>query len=346
MLAVLLCGTAFATDYGINATWPAVTADDWHCNETGWMTGFSFQGCWRGDVIGQVDSFLVRIHSNTVRTQILCHYDQPSAVLWEKVIEVEPDSSGESPEPRAWCVPADIEFLDSNCTFIFQYNVELDSADWFERNIGTDYWLSISALVADTANTAWGLASTEVHHGGFAASARTDTSQWMTLDYFYVPNDLNCDGVVDSWDRSRYLQGCGMQIFLYYPEFPPIPFGDADCNGIINLSDCVYVISWIYDGGDPPCFPMPYPPGDQISAAISVTSKAAPYICGDADRNEMVNVSDAVYVINFIFAGGLNPDPMASGDVQCDGVVNISDVVGLIGYIFGGGPAPCEGCER
>jgi hypothetical protein len=66
------------------------------------------------------------------------------------------------------------------------------------------------------------------------------------------------------------------------------------------------------------------------------------YICGDADGNDMVNISDAVYLIEYIFGGGPPPEPLLSGDVDCNQTVNISDAVYLISYIFSSGPAPCD----
>jgi hypothetical protein len=68
------------------------------------------------------------------------------------------------------------------------------------------------------------------------------------------------------------------------------------------------------------------------------------YLCGDANNDAAVNISDAVSLIAYIFAGGAPPNPLAAGDANCDGNVNISDAVYLIGYIFGGGPAPCATC--
>lgn len=68
------------------------------------------------------------------------------------------------------------------------------------------------------------------------------------------------------------------------------------------------------------------------------------YICGDADGNEIVNISDAVFLIDYVFGGGPAPNPLVAGDTNCDDIVNISDAVYLIAYIFGGGPAPCELC--
>jgi hypothetical protein len=67
------------------------------------------------------------------------------------------------------------------------------------------------------------------------------------------------------------------------------------------------------------------------------------YICGDASGDEAVNVSDAVYIINYIFISGAPaPEPLEAAEVNCDGSVNVSDAVLIINYIFAGGTAPCD----
>ncbi|NIP44645.1 MAG: hypothetical protein GWO41_13885, partial [candidate division Zixibacteria bacterium] len=66
------------------------------------------------------------------------------------------------------------------------------------------------------------------------------------------------------------------------------------------------------------------------------------YICGDANADETVNVSDAVAIINFVFAGAGAPDPIESGDTNCDNSVNVSDAVMIINYVFIGGNTPCD----
>lgn len=83
---------------------------------------------------------------------------------------------------------------------------------------------------------------------------------------------------------------------------------------------------------------------DIFSITISSESGEFDFICGDADGNDIVTISDAVYLINYIFAGGLAPNPVLSGDADCNGLVTISDVVYLINYIFAGGTAPCAAC--
>ncbi|MBK7093376.1 MAG: right-handed parallel beta-helix repeat-containing protein [bacterium] len=64
---------------------------------------------------------------------------------------------------------------------------------------------------------------------------------------------------------------------------------------------------------------------------------------GDIDGNETVTVSDVVYLVNYIFGGGSELNPIESGDVDCSGIVTVSDAAYLISYLLGGGPAPCEG---
>lgn len=61
--------------------------------------------------------------------------------------------------------------------------------------------------------------------------------------------------------------------------------GDADGNGILNIADAVYLISYIFGGGSRPNRPC----------------------LGDADGNEIINIADAVYLISYIFGGGPAP---------------------------------------
>jgi hypothetical protein len=63
--------------------------------------------------------------------------------------------------------------------------------------------------------------------------------------------------------------------------------------------------------------------------------------CGDANNDGSVNVSDAVLIINYVFIGGSEPQPvLACGDANTDASVNVSDAVSIINYVFIGGGAP------
>lgn len=82
-----------------------------------------------------------------------------------------------------------------------------------------------------------------------------------------------------------------------------------------------------------------------INAELLVTLTAT-YLCGDANSSDDVNVSDAVYIINYVFVQGSPvPDPLDAAEVNCDGNVNVSDAVYIINYVFVGGPDPCVECK-
>ncbi len=63
-------------------------------------------------------------------------------------------------------------------------------------------------------------------------------------------------------------------------------------------------------------------------------------VAGDVNDDGSVNVSDQVYLYNWMFLGGPAPPCMAQADVNGDCGVNISDYIYLSNYIWSGGPAP------
>ncbi len=68
----------------------------------------------------------------------------------------------------------------------------------------------------------------------------------------------------------------------------------------------------------------------------------ASYIPGDANGDGVINVGDAVHIINYVFKGGVEPSPFDAGDANCDTVINVGDAVHIINYVFKGGQVP--GC--
>ncbi|TFH64357.1 MAG: hypothetical protein E4G91_06070 [Candidatus Zixiibacteriota bacterium] len=79
--------------------------------------------------------------------------------------------------------------------------------------------------------------------------------------------------------------------------------------------------------------------GAVTSGFLSV-SLMPDYLPGDADGGGSIDISDVVFLINYIFGGGLPPIPLARGDADCSKGVDISDAAFLISYIFNGGNAP------
>ncbi len=89
--------------------------------------------------------------------------------------------------------------------------------------------------------------------------------------------------------------------------------------------------------------PETYNP-DQTDTDGDGIGDACAFMCGDANKDQQCNVSDAVWIINYVFVGGDAPDPIEAGNVNCDADVNVSDAVWIINYVFTSGSAPCD-CE-
>jgi len=82
----------------------------------------------------------------------------------------------------------------------------------------------------------------------------------------------------------------------------------------------------------------------QIDSDTDGIGDACEFICGDANNDDVVDISDAVYLVNFVFIPGAPaPDPIDAGKVNCDSVVDISDAVYLVNFVFVPlSPVPCD----
>jgi hypothetical protein len=67
-------------------------------------------------------------------------------------------------------------------------------------------------------------------------------------------------------------------------------------------------------------------------------------IRGDANGDQVINVTDVIYLMNYLFRHGPSPVSFVCGDANCDDDLGILDVVILINYLYKGGTTP--GCFR
>ena len=67
------------------------------------------------------------------------------------------------------------------------------------------------------------------------------------------------------------------------------------------------------------------------------------YYRGDVTCDGNLNVSDVVYLVNYLFGVGPTPSPFVDqGDVNGDAQANIADVIYLVNYLFLAGPQPID----
>lgn len=60
----------------------------------------------------------------------------------------------------------------------------------------------------------------------------------------------------------------------------------------------------------------------------------------DNDPNENIDISDLVYLVDWIYHGGPAPACVPEADMNADNAVTSFDVDYLVNYMFKGGPAP------
>jgi hypothetical protein len=137
---------------------------------------------------------------------------------------------------------------------------------------------------------------------------------------------------------------------------------DGDNDDIITIPDRLvgeYLIRVVAEPGDTGTYSIgiridgsnimtlvtdePSPPPGEV---VTLTYDAPWFMRGDANGDWKINVTDVVYLINYLFLipSGPAPEPLEAGDVNCDGAINVTDVVYLINYLFlvPPGPPPCS----
>jgi hypothetical protein len=77
-----------------------------------------------------------------------------------------------------------------------------------------------------------------------------------------------------------------------------------------------------------------------VDTLLTITESA--FIRGDANGDGLINLGDAIYILNYLFKGGPAPDPLEAGNANCDGAVDLGDAIYILNYLFKGGPPP--GC--
>jgi hypothetical protein len=84
------------------------------------------------------------------------------------------------------------------------------------------------------------------------------------------------------------------------------------------------------------------------SSMIGINLTGESYLCGNANGDELVNIGDVVFIVNYIFREGPAPDPLCIGNANGEPppLVNIGDAAYLINFVFREGPPPVESCCR
>jgi hypothetical protein len=87
--------------------------------------------------------------------------------------------------------------------------------------------------------------------------------------------------------------------------------------------------------------------GVAVLCLLPVPSAAVPFSRGDVDQGGRIDITDAIRILEKLFAGGQGIGCDDAADVDDDGTLTVSDPIFLLGALFDGGPppsAPFPGC--
>jgi hypothetical protein len=86
--------------------------------------------------------------------------------------------------------------------------------------------------------------------------------------------------------------------------------------------------------------------GDQLtdcadpSCGTAANCQGKKFYRADPNNDGATNITDGIYILNFLFLGGPAPTCRESADPNNDKAVNITDGIYVLNYLFLGGPAP------
>ena len=86
---------------------------------------------------------------------------------------------------------------------------------------------------------------------------------------------------------------------------------------------------------------------DELLDLIEPPMEGPTFVRGDADQSGAINVTDGVFLLNFLFSGGDAPPCQDAGDSNDSGFIDIADGVYILNFLFLGTsapPAPFESC--
>lgn len=148
----------------------------------------------------------------------------------------------------------------------------------------------------------------------------------------FIRGDIDGDGLITMGDSQA------LAAFLNGQADPPEVLDTADVNddGEINrkdLDDLLAAISGTFR------IPPPFPEAG-IDPTPDDIDDIKLFIRGDVNEDGRIDMGDAIFILNSIFAGGSSPSCLDSADVDDDGRITIGDAIYLLNYMFSGGPEP------
>ena len=103
--------------------------------------------------------------------------------------------------------------------------------------------------------------------------------------------------------------------------------------GLIEDTGSSFLLRWVYEWNeDTALFDLKFVDRDDLQKGI--------FIRGDANRDNKVDISDAVFILKYLFEADASLSREDSADANDNGAVNIADSIFILMYLFAGGDPP------
>lgn len=190
----------------------------------------------------------------------------------------------------------------------------------------------IDSIICDTFVTCY--------HEPSEGCSRIDDTTWCCID------SIACDTFTADRVRTFPAKVGVSSLTFQYASLALGPGGYLYANVKISVEDTttICVDTFSYEGNKirlTPVTSLGYTPEWEGICCKVVTTDFG-YKPGDANCSGLnPNLSDILYLVNYVFKGGPAPCIGRLGDANCSGgKANLSDIIYLVSYVFKGGPAP------
>jgi uncharacterized delta-60 repeat protein len=156
----------------------------------------------------------------------------------------------------------------------------------------------------------------------------TDEASYLALDYLgnlYVTGFSTDTATFSDYATVKY-SAAGDELWVRRYDGPGSGSDEASA---VAVDDSLNVYVTGYSWGDGTA-------GDYAT----IKYVQAWFLRGDCNGDGTIDLGDAVYLLNYLFREGSEPDPYEAGDANCDGTIDLGDAVYLLNYLFKGGPPP------
>ena len=227
-------------------------------------------------------------------------------------------------------------------------------AGWYASNGGE---LSLAALAWDGARINWGEPSSDstvnvINSLGFFRASNPAGSlagSLLAVDNGSVQPGLS--NAVGVWNLSgatftsadleiRFDAQAASRLRVAEPDLKLFQFIDArwvDLGAVVNRGRDIITARGITSLS-------------QFAVAEGAVAPLPPlpvFLRGDPDGNGAVQLTDGIFLLNFLFLGGDSPGCFDAADADNNGTIQMTDGIYLLNYLFLGGsppPAPFDGC--